>query len=312
MRKIFRWRSPFSGGSTVVTGAGLVALAAGLLGLGVPVGASFSGPETCAACHPQEYDEWKPSVHAAAYAAPGFQKAWKQNGSKPSCLACHSTGAKGGAFAFPGVTCESCHGAMAEGHPGDKMPMPVSSDMCRTCHKKSYDEWKLSRHGQKNIRCFDCHKVHAQGLRVGGGDALCGSCHAAKMIDFAHATHHQEGLRCWTCHFPASSAGADALMGTGAPAHNLSVGAEVCARCHEDTVHKSARLTDLRRQVSENQKEMTVAGVKSVFDLNEHARDLQWRLDRARQSLWLVAILGFLAGAGLGWLAAWIALRPKK
>ena len=82
MKYRLRWHAPFFHRSAVWTGGGMVVLAAGLFGLGAPLRAAFSGPETCAACHPQEYDEWKPSVHAAAYAAPGFQKVWKQNGSK--------------------------------------------------------------------------------------------------------------------------------------------------------------------------------------------------------------------------------------
>jgi hypothetical protein len=284
-----------------------------LIGAAVGARAQFAGPSTCAECHPQEFQDWKPSIHARAYVSETFQKSWKENGSKPECLKCHTTGwTAGNKFAHEGVTCESCHGAMAEAHPGDKMPIPVSSDMCRSCHKSSHTEWKLSKHAQKNIRCFDCHKAHGQGLRAGGGDALCGSCHATKLKDFAHATHHQAGLKCNTCHFPASAQGPDAIMGTGAPGHNLSVGAQVCSRCHEETVHKSAQLTELRERVSETQKHMAVAGVTNVFDLNEKVKDLEWRLDRARTSAWLVALLGLLAGLALGWLAGWVALRGRS
>jgi hypothetical protein len=276
--------------------------------------AQYAGPDTCSACHTDEFQDWKPSVHARAYSSETFQKSWKVNGSKPECLACHTTGWKTGTKSFfhEGVTCESCHGPMAESHPADKMPIPVSSDMCRSCHKSTHGEWKLSKHAQKNIRCFDCHKVHGQGLRLGGGDALCGSCHATKLKDFAHATHRQEGLTCTTCHFPNSAAGPDAIMGTGAPGHNLSVGPQVCARCHEESVHKSGHLVDLEERFSQTQKHMAVAGVKSVFELNEKNKELEWQLDRARSSTWLVAILGLLAGLGLGWLAAWYALRTRS
>lgn len=283
-----------------------------LAGAPAALRAKYAGPDACADCHTQEFQDWKPSVHARAYVSDVFQKSWKENGSNVACLKCHTTGWKPGtaAYAHEGVTCESCHGAMAEGHPADRMPIPGGSDMCRDCHKKSHGEWKLSKHGQKNIRCFDCHKVHGQGLRLGGGDALCGSCHAAKLKDFAHATHHQEGLSCNTCHFPKSSAGPDAIMGTGAPGHNLSVGPQVCDRCHEETVHKSGRLADLRSRMSQTEKHMAVAGVTSVFELNEKAKDLEWKLERARSNAWLVALLGLLAGLGLGWVAAWYAFRP--
>lgn len=276
--------------------------------------AQFSGPDACSNCHTQEFREWKPSIHAKAYASEVFQKSWKVNGAKPECLACHTTGWEKGTkkFIHEGVTCESCHGPLSESHPATQMPIPVSNEMCRACHKSTHAEWKLSAHGQKNIRCFDCHNVHGQGLRLGGGNALCGSCHATKMKDFAHATHRQEGLTCTTCHFPNSPSGPDAIMGTGAPGHNLSVGPQVCARCHEEAVHKSGHLVDLQEQFSETQKHMAVAGVKSVFDLNEKNKDLEWRLDRARSSAWLVAVLGLLAGLGFGWTAAWVALRKRS
>ncbi len=273
---------------------------------------AFAGPSACADCHAQEHADWNGSVHAKAFNE-RFQKAWKEHGAKPACLSCHTTGHKAGTerYAHAGVTCESCHGPMADGHPAEKMPLPVSSEMCAACHKRTHQEWRVSRHGQKNIRCFDCHKAHGQGLRAGGGEALCGSCHPGRLKDFAHATHHVEGLTCTSCHMPAFTPGPEAIQGTGAPGHSLSVGAEVCARCHEETVHKSTHLNDLRQEVSAFQKELALSGSKSVFDLNEKVKDLEWRLDQASHNLWLVALLGLLAGLGVGWLLAYYLLRRK-
>jgi hypothetical protein len=288
----------------------------GMAGLIVgPVRAEeFAGPETCAACHAQEYADWRGSVHSQAL-SPHFKKIWKESGSKASCLACHVTGLEKGTshYAFAGVTCESCHGAMAAGHPGEaKMPIPLSSEMCKSCHQKTFKEWAISRHGQKNIRCFDCHNVHKQGLRAGGGDALCGSCHPGRLKDFAHATHKTEGLHCATCHMPASADRADAMEGTGAAGHSLAVGAEVCARCHEETVHKSSRIQSLREEVSQFQHQVAISGGKTAFDLQEENKNLEWQLKRAQASGWLSAILGLLAGLGLGWLACWYLLHRKK
>src|ERR1017187_516691 len=109
--------------------------------------ADFAGPETCAACHAQEYADWRGSVHSRAL-SPHFKKIWKEWGSKASCLSCHVTGLEKGSihYAFAGVTCESCHGAMAAGHPGEsKMPIPVSSEMCKSCHQKTFKEWAISK-----------------------------------------------------------------------------------------------------------------------------------------------------------------------
>ncbi len=107
-------------------------------------------------------------------------------------------------FHIPGVTCESCHGVMSKGHSKKDavMPLPITSEICRDCHKRTYQEWQISQHSQNDIRCFDCHGVHAQSLRSSGGDVLCGACHSKRLEDFAHATHQLEGLHCNSCHMP--------------------------------------------------------------------------------------------------------------
>lgn len=283
--------------------------------LSFPASAEYQGPDTCSACHSDIYESWQISIHAKAYDRESFQKAWKENHEDPKCLECHTTGYQPESLKFEhaGVTCESCHGAMSEGHPDtDKMPIPVSSEMCQRCHEKTFQEWKLSKHGQNDIRCFDCHNVHAQGLRAGGGDNLCGSCHQNRIDDFAHSTHHLEGLSCATCHMPHFAAAHTEIMGTGAAGHTLSVGVEVCSRCHEETVHKSAKLPELREKVTEINQQMTVAGIDNVFDLNEKVKDLDWRMKRAYQSIWVVALLFSVLGLSIGWLAGWYLYARKK
>lgn len=275
----------------------------------------YAGADTCGACHSDIYDTWKSSIHANAYTSPSFKKAWEENGKKPECLDCHTTGHKAGTLEFEhqGITCESCHGKMDEGHPDTaKMPIPVSSEMCESCHKKTYQEWKISKHGQKGIRCFDCHNVHAQGLRAGGGDSLCGSCHQSRLTDFAHSTHHLEGLNCSTCHMPMYQPRGMSIEGTGAAGHSLSVGAEVCSRCHEDTVHKGAQLPHLRDKVTEINQQMTVAGVDNIFDLNEKVKDREWRLARAQQGMWVAAVLFLMIGLLVGWLGGWYLYGRKR
>ncbi len=279
--------------------------------------AEYVGADTCSACHSDIYESWKSSIHAKAYDNEAFQKIWAENKKNPACLACHTTGHQAGTDKFfaAGVSCESCHGAMTEGHPDTaKMAIPVASEMCQSCHKKTYQEWKMSPHGAKNIRCFDCHNVHSQGLRAGGGDNLCGSCHANRLTDFAHSTHHLEGLKCETCHMPMYKSHDTAIEGTGAAGHTLSVGVEVCSRCHEDNVHKSSNIPQLREKVTEINQQMSVAGVENVFDLNEKVKDLDWHLARANQSVWVVAVLALLCGLTLGWLGGWYlyARRQKK
>ncbi|MDP2313412.1 MAG: multiheme c-type cytochrome [Pseudomonadota bacterium] len=56
--------------------------------------AGFAGSETCAACHPQHYDEWQGSAHAYAVADPVFwyanEASYETNGIENFCITCHS------------------------------------------------------------------------------------------------------------------------------------------------------------------------------------------------------------------------------
>lgn len=290
-----------------------------LLSLVIAVSATqadeFAGPNKCRGCHKEEYAEWKDSPHAGAFSE-RFQETWKGTGGSFSCVVCHTTGPDITAetYAHPGVTCESCHGIMSKGHAkkGAEMPLPITSEVCRDCHKRTFQEWQLSQHGQNDIRCFDCHGVHAQTLRSHGGDMLCGACHSERLENFAHATHQQEGLHCNTCHMPVSAEPMDAIEGVGAAGHTLSVGAEICGRCHGDSVHSSSQLPEMREQISALTKGEFLAGGKSTVELAEEVRTLSWMLDGARQKVWTVAVLGLLVGLLLGWLGGWYVFVKRK
>jgi Zn-finger protein len=274
--------------------------------------ADYEGSSKCRMCHKDEYEQWKDSPHALAFSN-GFQDIWKELGSNPACLACHATGVdpEAGTFSHPGVTCESCHGKMSKGHSKQKaeMPLPITSEICKDCHTKTFQEWKVSRHGQNGIRCFDCHGVHEQSLRSGGGDLLCGACHSQRLEDFAHATHQLEGLHCNSCHMPMFAQPENVFEGAGVPGHNLHVGTEVCGRCHADMVHSSSQLPEMREQLMEATRGQYLTGGKGALELYEEVRTLTWKLDSAESKLWTVSILGLLVGLLLGWLLGWIVFR---
>lgn len=270
--------------------------------------AEYEGSRKCRMCHKDVYEQWNNSPHAMAYEDTIFQEIWQKAGSEFSCLACHATGAdmETESFAFPGVTCEACHGIMDNGHSKKdaEMPLPVTSEVCRECHKQTFQEWKISKHGQSEIRCFDCHGVHEQSVRSDGGDLLCGACHSQRLEDFAHATHQLEGLHCNTCHMPVSVE-PDLIEGAGAAAHTLFVGAEICSRCHADMVHSSAQLPEMREELFEATKGEYLTGGKSAVELYEEVTNLNWMLDSARKKLWTVSILGMVVGLALGWMFGW-------
>lgn len=277
--------------------------------------ADFAGPGKCRNCHKDEYAQWKDSPHALAFSN-GFQQVWKELGSDFSCLVCHATGAntQDETFSHPGVTCESCHGIMSKGHSKKdaEMPLPITSEVCRDCHKMTYQEWQISQHGQNDIRCFDCHGVHAQTLRANGGDMLCGACHSKRLEDFAHATHQLEGLHCNSCHMPVSAEPSNVIEGAGAPGHNLHVGTEVCGRCHADMVHSSSQLPEMREQLMEATRGQYLTGGRNAVELYEEVRTLTWMLDSARKKLWTASVLGLLVGLLLGWMCGWYVFEKKR
>lgn len=99
----------------------------------------FLGSQYCGKCHLQEYEGWRKSRHADAYA--------RVKNSEPRCLPCHTTG-----FAYPtgfwdvettpklaGVGCEECH-KVAKNPPisGAHIAEKVGEYSCR-CHTPPHD-----------------------------------------------------------------------------------------------------------------------------------------------------------------------------
>ncbi len=100
----------------------------------------FLTATTCQACHTEQYDFWKGTTHADAFASleeTGDQ--WRQD-----CIGCHVVG-YGQAFIAPAdaepykdVQCENCHGLNPQ-HPTDPAAHkwgPVQEMACLTCHNK--------------------------------------------------------------------------------------------------------------------------------------------------------------------------------
>lgn len=258
------------------------ALAAGCVALGAGGRAAGDGgtpEEACAACHAEAVADWRGSPHARTLNRV-FLDQWKRAGGGFECLVCHAS-RYDRATAQPqshGVSCESCHGVIPAGHPGEGAPvLPVSSDVCNSCHNATYAEWRLSGHGQKNIRCFDCHKMHKAGTKGPNADAACGACHPLRMKDFSHATHRIRGLHCATCHMPDLSGGHLKIRGTGVKGHTFGVGAETCARCHRETVHRERGTAALESRLDR----LEAAGADTAADRLDAAEAEADRLRRA-------------------------------
>ncbi len=132
--------------------AGIIAAACAALSAGAgapPAGADtgeFVGSATCGACHEREYELWRDTPHARAYATLG------DDARRAECRTCHATGdAPLGRAYFPGVGCESCHGAGAAYAPADIMKnVPLARAL------------GLRELGTAEARAAVCDRCHAE------------------------------------------------------------------------------------------------------------------------------------------------------
>ena len=258
--------------------------------------------DRCVLCHEQETKDWQASPHAQTM-NDIFLNEWTNEGKKWECLVCHTSQSdkKTGKFSHEGIGCESCHGAMKDDHPDkSKMALPVTSEVCQGCHAITYGEWRVSAHGQKNIRCFDCHKMHGMKLRKDQPDQMCGTCHTDRLKSFSHATHAIEGLHCLSCHMPEVKGSVMKIRGLGVRGHTFGVGAETCANCHRDMVHASHENATLEEEVHQLK---AVAPEKLEARLNEletETAKLREILAANRRVFPPVVGLSFLLGIFLG------------
>ena len=258
--------------------------------------------DRCALCHEAETKEWQASLHAQTM-NDIFLNEWTNEGKKWECLVCHASqfDRKTGQFSHEGISCESCHGAAKDDHPDkSKMALPVTSEVCQSCHAITYGEWRVSAHGQKNVRCFDCHKMHQMQLRKDQPDQMCGTCHTERLKSFSHATHSLEGLHCLSCHMPEVKGSVMKVRGLGVRGHTFSVGAETCANCHRDMVHASHERATLTEEV-EKLKAATPEKLTARLDQSEtEAGKMREMLAANRRVFPPVVALSFVLGIFLG------------
>jgi len=281
----------------------LLAAAVSLTAIAVRADTEDKESDRCALCHEQDTRDWAASAHAQAI-NPEFLAVRKQQGDKWECLVCHTSqyDRKTGQFSHEGVSCESCHGPARDDHPDkEKMALPVTSEVCQPCHSITYGEWRVSAHGQKNIRCFDCHKMHEMKQRKDDPDQMCGTCHAEQLTDFTHATHHAQGLHCITCHMPELSPGGLKIEGIGGRGHTFTVGAETCIRCHRDRVHQNNESATLEQEVTQLKAANPEALQKKIGSLEGQTAKLHADLQANQRVFVPLVALAFLLGGFCGY-----------
>ncbi|MEJ5200014.1 MAG: multiheme c-type cytochrome [Anaerolineae bacterium] len=259
---------------------------------------------TCQSCHPQEYADWQRTPHAQAALDPIFKEQFNKSHNQGDCLKCHTTGFNkdDGKFTWEGVTCEACHGPYKQGHPAaETMQLPMESSTCRVCHQAAFQEWEKSKHAQKNIECFDCHKSHTQGLRTGRAETLCAACHNDQQTQFAHSLHGIGGVECGNCHMaptPKNTAGGTATTGAQieAKSHTFVVPADVCNRCHSNTIHPAAGATQPVALTRTIRPAAPATNTAREAELEAQITELQGRLTALRDAA--VISMGLSLGFG--------------
>jgi DmsE family decaheme c-type cytochrome len=175
---------------------------------------------------------------AAAAPAPTPQAAPAAGGAQPapqsgylgseSCVVCHENydktieatkhGFKGNAMAPASKQgCESCHGP-GEAHASDpanvkpiqlsKVKADVANGQCQTCHNRGeHALWDGSQHENRNVKCIDCHSVHASEgptlMRAKTQQLTCARCHQTvtnKQQRFNHMPVREGKMTCSSCH----------------------------------------------------------------------------------------------------------------
>lgn len=165
----------------------------------IPLG----GPTTCLPCHAQVVDEWRASMHAAAFTDPQVRAPdQSDNFSKSECIPCHAPAPIFTAGIAPdsrvlarverradGVDCLSCHavdGGVAAARDGLSAPCAprlrpeLSSEAaCYACHNQhqTHDEWRASPAFAAGIDCIDCHMPPVQRAEGEAGAPRPGASH---------------------------------------------------------------------------------------------------------------------------------------
>lgn len=192
--------------------------------------AQFTPPETCAGCHPRQYEEWTGSMHALALHDPIYQgelnKAIKAVGPHIArqCKGCHSpagvvtgeltaAGLKGlSSMAKAGVSCDVCHSV--SGHSGAQTPymLPGNGSLILSPGRDTDSGSALTKYvpRQPADHCgAGFHECIEQPLLKEA--ELCANCHQvhhhetytaleSTYTEWRNSPYRVNGISCQDCH----------------------------------------------------------------------------------------------------------------
>ncbi|HHO51239.1 MAG TPA: hypothetical protein ENK18_10290 [Deltaproteobacteria bacterium] len=174
---------------------------------------AFNSAEACQSCHPDQYSEWRTSMHAYAMVDPLFQRLVELRQADLAgredrfCVQCHSAiGVRGGEVS-PGFSFDALS------------PVVMEGITCESCHKVSGVERDYNsghvldpdgpmRSTTANGSTF--HESEADG--VFAGSEFCGACHDVIEVsgldlerpyrEWRESPSAEEGVTCQDCHMP--------------------------------------------------------------------------------------------------------------
>lgn len=192
--------------------------------------AKFTEPETCAGCHPQQYKEWRGSVHSMSFQDPIYQGELRLaietvgHDIAKQCEGCHSaaavvTGEVKGAglkdlspLAMAGVSCDICHSVKGHTHWQTPTHQPENGSLILSPGKEVDGDVVLTKFGpfSPSEYCGEgFHECVESPLHLKG--ELCASCHQIMhhekhtplemtYSEWKNSMYATEGISCQDCH----------------------------------------------------------------------------------------------------------------
>jgi DmsE family decaheme c-type cytochrome len=184
---------------------------------------------------------WKPNSFSKYLEISGAERLGSEQ-----CRACHEAASKSvhnAIHGFEKLECEDCHGngSLHIASPDNKQIINFrektaeqANGVCLSCHTGNDEllRWQLGAHRRNNVKCIDCHQVHATQTKPASfqeQNAKCANCHRTQAAQANLPYHHpiREGkMACADCHNPHGSA-----AGKNLRADNVN---QLCLQCHTE------------------------------------------------------------------------------
>ena len=142
------------------------------------------------------------------------------------------------------LDCEDCHGAGSLHASGEEkygkivkfkgLKAENSNGVCLGCHSGSQhlQNWMSGRHQARDVRCVDCHRIHAKEAVLetrSQQNQRCVACHRKQAAEGNLPYHHpvrEAKMGCADCHDPHGGTAANNLR-----ADSLN---DLCFQCHAE------------------------------------------------------------------------------